>query len=481
VRQWMRTVQQDLGTPLDWVAVDHWNTGNPHSHIVLRGKDAHGDDLVIAPDYLAHGLRARARELATDWLGPRTEREIAQTNQQEVVQERWTRLDQSIQRAQRDGVFQLADPPLSEGRIAPLLRDRLNTLAGLGLVRPIDANRWALRADWEVTLRHLGERGDIIRTLQRAMGTAQRELAVFNAETQGSAIVGRITGKGLVDELTDQGYLAVDGIDGRAHYVTLPPREALAGFPVGAIVEARTGGRRAIDDAIVSQVQDRIYRSEQVSDPTARLHQRNRLEALRRAGIVNRVADGVWRVPADLPTQGRAYDAQRLGAASVTLRSHLPIEQQTRAIGATWLDQQLVSGNQPPIVGFGALVRDALAERQQFLIEQGLAQPQGPRVVLANGLLATLRGRELSDVAGQLQVETGLLHRPIIDGGRVDGVYRRSLHLASGRYALIDDGSNFSLVPWRPVIETHLGRSVGATVVGQQVSWHIDKQRDWSR
>lgn len=50
------------------------------------------------------------------------------------------------------------------------------------------------------------------------------------------------------------------------------------------------------------------------------------LEALRRAGIVERVVEGVWQAPTDLPERGRQYDAQRLGGVSVELRSHLPIE-----------------------------------------------------------------------------------------------------------------------------------------------------------
>lgn len=481
VRQWMRTVQQDLGTSLEWVAVDHWNTDNPHTHIVLRGKDNHGDDLVIAPDYLAGGLRARASELATHWLGPRTEQEITQSYQREVGQERWTRLDQSIQRAQRDGIFQLADTTSTVHNIDALLRGRLQTLNNLGLAQPTGSDTWQLRTDWETTLRRLGERGDIIRILQRAMGETQRELAIFDAERTGAVVIGRIAGKGLVDELTEHGFLAVDGIDGRAHYLALSTRQPLEEFPMGAIVEARASKSRAVDEQIERHAPDGVYRADRIADPTARLYQQRRLEALRRAGIVTRLADGVWQLPADLPASGRAYDAQHIGAASVSLRSQLPIEQQIRAVGATWLDEQLVTGRMPTHTGFGSHVCDALAGRQQFLIEQGLATPQGGRIVLANGLLATLRGRELTDVAGQLESQTGLRHRPLVDGERIDGVYRRSLQLVSGRYALVEDGSRFALVPWRPVVEPHLGRTVSATVIGQRVSWDLGKQRDWSR
>src|SRR3546814_11076700 len=81
-------MEADLGTRLDWVAVDHWNTDNPHTHLIVRGRDDTGKDLIIAGDYIAHGFRHRAAELATEWLGPRTELEIQPTLQREVAQER---------------------------------------------------------------------------------------------------------------------------------------------------------------------------------------------------------------------------------------------------------------------------------------------------------------------------------------------------------------------------------------------------------
>jgi hypothetical protein len=204
-----------------------------------------------------------------------------------------------------------------------------------------------------------------------------------------------------------------------------------------------------------------------------------RLEVLRRAGIVEREAEGVWRVPDDLAERGRQYDAQRLGGGvSVELKSHLPIKRQTRVIGATWLDQQLIGGGKGlGDLGFGAEVKDALRERADFLAGQGLAEHRGQRVVLARNLLATLRVRELAKAGQDIANETGLEHRPVADGQRVAGIYRRSVMLASGRYAMFDDGMGFSLVPWKPVIEERLGQQLAATVRNTRVSWGIGRQR----
>jgi len=185
-----------------------------------------------------------------------------------------------------------------------------------------------------------------------------------------------------------------------------------------------------------------------------------------------------WRVPTDLPEQGRRYDAQRLDRAVVELRSHLPIERQTRVLGATWLDRQLI-GSAGGIAnnGFGGDVRDALRQRSDFLVEQGLAEQRGQRLILARNLLATLRGREIEGAAETIAAETGLTHRSVADGERVTGTYRRNVQLASGRFAMLDDGNGFSLVPWRPVVEQRLGQQVSAIVRGSSATWELGRQR----
>lgn len=488
-RHLMSRVEADLGTRLDWVAVDHWNTDNPHTHIVLRGKDDTGKDLVIARDYIAEGMRNRASELATEWLGPRTELEIQQSLQREVQQERFTSLDRTLLRERLAGGLSLKT--LANHPRRQLLIGRLQHLQKLELAHEVRPGQWLLRDEAEATLRAMGERGDIVRTMQRAMGGLQRELAVFEPGKDGSVVVGRIVAKGLADELNDRGYLVVDGLDGKAHYLALPARAELADYPIGGLVETRSLSEpRAVDRSIVSVASDGLYRtdhhlalarsqSSDGHDPEALVERHvRRLEALRRAGIVERLAEGVWRVPADLPEQGRQHDARRLGDVAVQLRTPLPLEQQVRAVGATWLDQQLIGGSRELVdTGFGKEVREALRQRADFLVVQGLAQRQGQRVVLARNLLATLRGRELTAVAREISAQTGLQYRPAVDGQRVNGIYRRSVQLTSGRFALLDDGIGFSLVPWKPVIEQRLGQSVSALIQGNSVSWQLGRQR----
>ncbi|KVS21745.1 relaxase/mobilization nuclease domain-containing protein [Burkholderia vietnamiensis] len=493
-RHLMARMEADLGTRLEWVAVDHWNTDNPHTHVVLRGKDDTGKDLIISRDYIAEGMRRRASELATEWLGPRTELEMQQAMLREVEQERWTALDRTLQReAGDDGLVHIerfAEPRLQRQR--QMLIGRLQRLQRMGLASEQQPGVWAVHAEAEPALRAMGERGDIIRTMQRAMSGKQRELVVFQPGEAGRAIVGRVAGKGLADELYDKGYLIVDGTDGKAHYVALPPRSELEQYPTGAVIEVkRAADVRVADRNIAALSVGGVYRTDHHlalaqgqatpdRDPreVVAAHVR-RLEALRRAGIVEREAEGIWRVPDDLAEQGRQYNAQRLGGGvAVELKSHLPIERQARVVGATWLDQQLIGGGKGlGDLGFGAEVKDALRQRADFLTEQGLAEQRGQRVILARNLLATLRGRELAQAAKDIAAESGLSHRPLTDGQRVVGIYRRSVVLASGRYAMLDDGMGFSLVPWKPVIEQWLGQTMSAVVRGGGVSWEFGRQR----
>ena len=490
-RTLMARMAADLETRLDWVAVDHWDTDCPHTHVVLRGRsgEGRGSDLVIAPDYMAHGMRRRACELATEWLGPRTELEMRQSQQREVEQQRWTGLDRQLQRHAVADVVDLTERPGSIQRPLGtqrlnLLRARLQRLEAMGLAERLDAHRWRLAPRMEQTLVAMGERGDILRTMHRAMKGEQREL-VTDAQAD-VPVVGRIAAKGLDGELHDKPYLVVDGIDGRAHYLRLQVNTDLAELPVGGIVEGKPQVQeRAVDRTVLDLTQDGIYTTAHHRlqllqaghrDPqaTVDVHVR-RLEALRRKGIVDRVADGVWAVPSDLLQRVRQQGAQKEAGHAVELRSHLPLEQQIHAVGSTWLDRALVvSGSPQPVAqGFGAQVQAVMSRRVDFLVEEGLAERRGQRVVLARNLLTTLTDRELSVVGRRLQQETGKTWRPVRNGETVSGVYRQSVQLVSGRFVVLDDGMGFSFLPWQPVVEMRLSMQLRAVSKAGAVNWEV--------
>ena len=93
--------------------------------------------------------------------------------------------------------------------------------------------------------------------------------------------------------------------------------------------------------------------------------------------------------------------------------------------------------------------------------------------MLSRNVLATLRARDLESAAERIQPETGLAYRPVVDGEPVSGTLRRSVLLASGRFAMLDDGVGFSLVPLRPPLEGRTGQLITAVTRGDQFSWSL--------
>jgi len=506
-RRLMDQMERDLDTTLDWVAVDHFNTAHPHSHIVLRGVTDQGKILNIAGDYIAHGIRHRASEIMTLDLGPQSEWELRQSLGHEVEQDRFTRLDRNLLHEVTDtGVIDLRpgeEQSLLGGVNRALLIGRLNKLERLGLATSQEPGRWTLSAKMEKTLRALGERGDIIKTMHRAL-TAQgiergaEQYMVHGDERLERPVVGRLVGKGLAgDELADRLHLVVDEIDGRAHYVEVAGGEADAA-KTGSIVEIGPAEAkpRAADHNIAQMAADNdgIYQPsdhldmarESVRVPAGdyegyvQAHVR-RLEALRRAGIVERLDADHWRVPDDFEKRALAYDAQRNTQRAVRVLSVLDLDAQVTTDGATWLDRTLVGTGIASVSdgGFGHKVRQALTGRRQWLVEQGLARLDGNGFTTRPDMLAALESRELARVGRAMAQQRGdlLPFRQMEDGDSLRGTYKGAVTLVSGKYALVENALEFTLVPWRPVIEKELGREVYGLVRGSGISWQFGRSR----
>jgi type IV secretory pathway VirD2 relaxase len=420
-RELMADAERDLGAKLDWMAVDHWNTDNPHIHVLVRGRADDNKDLVISRDYISSGLRGRAAERVTLELGPRSELEIRAGLEKEVDAERWTSLDRSLRAISDEGGGVIDLRPVSGGEdpeLRQLMIARAAKLERLGLAEQIGPAQWILKPGIEPALRDLGIRGDIIKTMHRALSAADRQPDVAGFALHGDEgseqVLGRLVESGLHDELKGAAYAIIEGIDGRTHHLVFSDLEVTGDAKPGGIVETR-----AYDDAVG--------------------HKR----------------------------------------LSLATRSDLTIEAQVSALGATWIDRQLLAKESAlGGGGFGAEVHEAMARRIDHLVDQGLARRQGQKVIFARDLLNTLRRRELDEVTARLSTETGLAHRPSADGEHLSGVYRQRVTLASGRFALIDDGLGFQLVPWRPALEQMLGRQVSGTLTcGGGMDWGFQRKR----
>jgi type IV secretory pathway VirD2 relaxase len=486
IRRLMAQAEKDLGTKLDWVAVDHFNTGHPHTHILLRGKDDQDNNLIIAREYIARGLRGRASDIVNLDLGPRTDLEITRANVREIVQERFTAIDQRLLRAvdgdglvfahHRDGVEQ------------SLRVGRLVTLGRMGLANELGNGRWRLSDELEQTLRAMGRRGDIIATIHHAMkarkaGLSPSDYAIYDpGGAEARPIVGRVAARGLSDDQIDREYLIVETVDGRAQYVDVGSsgidyaREGSIVRISPAPVSVREADRTVAE--IAAQHGGRYSEDlHYLHEPTAserfvEAHVR-RLEAIRRAtGAVERDADGTWKIAPDHVERALQYERRRRERERVRFEplSAVALEQMPEHDGITWLDEEQSLARAGGAPGsFGAKVADAVRRRQQWLVEQGLAdKPQ---------MLEVLRRRELMRVAGQLSRELGVGFVEAEPGIPIEGTYRRSVQVGTARMALIENSHEFTLVPWRPVLERQFGKEVAGIMRGADISWRFGRQR----
>ena len=494
VRRLMAQMEEDLGTKLDWVAADHRDTGHPHSHIMLRGKDDQAENLIIAREYIAHGFRERASAIVSLDLGPRTDLEIEERLRHDVGQERLTAIDRRLVRAM-DGARMVSSAdrdPLQQS----LRAGRLKTLERLGLADDCGSGRWQLADGLEDTLRRMGERGDIIRTMQRELSARLPERAAADQVIEDSSdmqpIVGRVVARGLADELHDRHYLIVDGVDGRSHYMDIGKGDAVETLPTDAIVRVVSSPRgvRDVDRTVatVAAANDGHYTVDahllfdpRASEGFAETHVR-RLEAMRRVmRSVERNPNGRWVVAPDHLERAAAFEARMAVDRPVTveLMSSVPLDRLKTVNAATWLDRELTSAQPLAVVdaGFGREVRSAQMARQAWLIEQELAEQISGRIAYRPDMLASLQQRELLTVAKRISEELGKPFEEARQGDRIDGVFRRRVDLASGPFALIERSREFSLVPWRPVLERHVGKSVSGVLREGGASWAIGKGR----
>ncbi len=441
-------------------------------------------------------MRERAAELVDLDLGPRDDRAIEDRLRAEIEQERLTGIDRRLLAAMNsDRIVEATAPQAFE---QSLRAGRLAKLARLGLAEQKGHGRWALAEGLEDTLRQMGERGDIIRTMQRAFAArgdvpAPADQSIYDpAMTHAPSLVGRVIKRGLSDEARDRHYLLVEATDGRTHYVDIGRGDALDPLGREAIVRiaAVETGPRQVDRTIVAvadanggryDIDAHLRHDPTASEAFAETHVR-RLEAMRRLGGAEmRHPDGSWSIAPDHLDRVAAFESARAGERPVTVTrlSPQPLSQLITADAATWLDRELVSATPEPLrdAGFGAATRDAQARRRQWLIAQGFAEESGGVVGYRPDMLAALQRRELLRVAGQISGELKLPFAETPSGSRVDGIYRRSLDLESGRFALVEKGHEFTLVPWRPVLDRYAGKPVSGIMRGDAISWSVGRGR----
>lgn len=482
-RDLMGHLETDLGRRVDWIAANHYDTDNPHTHILVRGRDGDGRVLRIDRAYLSHGLRERARALATRELGVRLPHEIDAGWRRDVTQNRWTALDPQLDALVQSSAFAgVARPVIALGepgsRVAMSLDayvvGRLAHWSVLGLAEQIGPRTYALDPAYRTRLRALGEREDVIKTLHRALRGELGQLHVFNADTPSSPLEGVLRHVALADDGHDRPHLVLATADGRHTVMPVPPAVDVTQLTVGHILAVRVSPDpwlKPADGVIAAHAARHggVYRAQThaqalAADPLftrrgldpveyAAAHAR-RAARLVRFGLLTQHGEG-FRVPADLEARLRAQD--RTHPQPLRLQIHVldrrPLPVQRVARGPAWIDGPALAHAAP--TGWGAEVRAARRQRATFLQQAFALELEAP------DLATRLHAIERSELAAARTAATGQPERPLRRGVPQTGRLADTLVAASGAaYAILETSQGFTLVPWRARFQRELGQSV---------------------
>lgn len=238
VREVMGRVAADLGEPqLQWVATCHYDTDQPHAHVLVRGRRGDGRDLVIPRDYMGYGFRARAQEAAQERLGDLSRIEAERRVWKETQTNRFTGLDRRL--LQAAGADRLVEDGVGSSDVwSALTRGRLRRLEGLGLAIR-EGRRYRLDAALEPKLRALQLRTDVIRTLNQRRLEAGRPVALLEAER----VRGVVVKSGYFDELGASGWVIVRDRQGAEHLGRLGPGQPLPDMGTSAELLGAGQGR----------------------------------------------------------------------------------------------------------------------------------------------------------------------------------------------------------------------------------------------
>ena len=422
-RELLKEMQTDLGTPLTWIGVAHYDTDDPHVHLLVRGKGAEGGDLVINRDYLSHGMRLQAMEVATRHLGPRLPEDIERSIQRDLKADRLTGLDLSLAQqasVHREGwvsALRKNDGSLAGERQRLQTLTRLQHLESIGLAREVTPGVWHPDIDLVVRLRRLGSRGDIIKLMHERMRGSDPGIStvIFSTDNPPTEpVVGRVYARGTRDELSEAQYLLVEAGDGKAYYVGLSEYSEKSGQ------EAQVG-------------------------------------SLVRLARASRQTGGAGA----LPDRGAALKVERLSVGD--------FDTQVTTNGVTWLDREIASGADAQArarVGASRFERQwagALKDRAQHLKSLGLGEEVEGHFRARSRFLDELYDRELHDAGRRLQSRYGE-RMPLEEGQTLTGRLEAIEALPSGAHAVVAMPGRYALVPANANLSQQIGRSLSLKI-----------------
>ncbi len=407
-RELMGQLETDLNRKLKWQAVNHYNTDNPHTHIVVHGLDQKGEAVFIDREYISNGIRNRAQALATRELGLRMEHEITHSLQRDVQARYFTPLDrQLLKQSDEHRRFQLqpteGDTPASRIQRARVI-GRLTTLQSFGMVEKLGVEHWQLPQDLRQRLQQLNQHEIGLQRLQAAAVKLPHPPNDYrlHASDEVPAIEGVVLDRGLSDEMSDRGYLVIGDQQGSLHHLDVKNLNRIDAH-VGHLVAVNSFQQMQKNNS-----QSQLAESLEPGTPEKKKQQK-----------------------------GRA-------AYAVQVQHQLPLKAQIVYPGRTYLDQHyhaLLNTENPHSIP--QRLKQAAKLRSHWLQQQGL-EPGTQDSRLA------LDGMEREALARKVSQQNDLSYRVLARNESFNGKVLQVHATPSQRtYVLVANSREFAMVPWQ--------------------------------
>lgn len=518
----MAQVESDLKTKLEWAAVAHYNTDNPHVHLMMRGVDRKGKDLFINKDYLTRGIRERAREIATNHIGPRTQAQIQRGKEREILAERFTSLDRALVEKSEEIIqpnpsnanehstpssektpshskssatttikestpnYQIIDMRPDHSNLGvkelqkrALLLRRLQALETMGLAKNEGANQWKIPLDMKAQLKSLALQKDIIRRMYAAKQTNPRDWAHTGTK---APPLGLLVGRGLSDDHKGIEYLIVEAADGKVYHLDQAKDAGDEERPnIGDIVSIKQSGKKP---AVISRLDispnyegpvwiDRELIKNELPSGNNRFARdlkhamRIRRHALEKMGVIKPGAPTPSNILKTMRARERAaYSndyAKRSGKAAVSLKKG-----------------DKMRGKLGPLIELNGGKFHILETSDKFAIypsDRSLRKHAGALVEIS--MKASAKGRirprieNIELAASRKEAASYVLAYASIAGKKAVGLQKESsirgtvspaIHLEGGIYHTIETADNVMLLPTSKELKEHEGAAVELTM-----------------
>ena len=229
IRELMKRIEKDLGTKLQWVAIEHYNTLHFHVHLDIRGIRDDGQELRLDKEYIKTSFRDRSQQILTEKLGLRTYQDMLESRQKVINARHITEIDRLIDRKINDGLnnghFYQLDWCIKNDKLYQKniqIKQRLEYLGTLGLTKELTSASWYVSPTFLDHLKFVQEQDDIIKMQRKhSEQIVNKDLPVIvnKLPNLGDTIIGRVSGTGLSDRDENTRYILIEGIDGQIHHV----------------------------------------------------------------------------------------------------------------------------------------------------------------------------------------------------------------------------------------------------------------------